>query len=107
MSFFDGQKIWNKLINHVNKNDRKKYIRLNVFLPENPPALNNTDCINTLRKSVHILQSFRAYKEIFYILLVFTFYFELYNAFFQKGRYYCYKIIKYRLLGNVIVKLLT
>jgi len=82
MFFFDGQKIWNKLINHVNKKHRERYIRLNIFLPKDPLVFNNTNYINKLRKNTHLPQSLQDYKETLYALFVFAFYFELYNAFF-------------------------
>lgn len=107
MSFFDGQKIWDELMNHVDERDRERYIRLNVFLPKDPPALDNTDCMDELRESVHVPQSFQDCKEALYALLVSAFYFELHNAFLQEGRYHCYGMIRCRLPGDAIVKLLT
>jgi hypothetical protein len=38
----------------LNERNRKDYIRLNVFLPSDEPAIDNIDRMDELRKSVHI-----------------------------------------------------
>ena len=107
MSSFDGQKIWDELMNHVDEKNQKDYIRLNVFLLKNLPALNNTDCMDELRESVHVPQNIEDCKKTLYAMLVSTFYFELYSALLQEGRYRCHGMIRCRLPGDAIVKLLT
>ena len=109
MSSFDGQKIWDELMNHVDKKNQEDYIRLNVFLLKNLPALDNIDCMDELRESVHVPQSIQDCRKTLYALLVSAFYFELYNAprFLREGRYHCHGTIRCRLPGDAIVKLLT
>ena len=108
MSSFDGQKIWDELMNHVDERNREHYIRLNVSLSDDQPALDNTECMDELRARVHLPQSMQDCKKTLYALLVSAFYFELRIArFLQEGRYHCQGTIKCRLPGDAVVNLLT
>jgi len=55
ISSFNGQKIWDELISSVDERKREDYIRLNSLLPNDKPAINNTNRIEELRESVHVL----------------------------------------------------
>ena len=109
MSSFNGQKIWDKLINSVDERNREDYIRLNSFLPSDEPVINNTDRMGEMRESVHVPQMFRDCKKTLYVLLVSAFYFELASApeRVREGQYRCHGTLWCRLPGMSIVKLLT
>ena len=108
MSSFDGQKIWDELMYHVDKENQEGHIRLNVFLLKDRSALDNTDCKDELRESVHIPQSLQDCKETLFALLVSVFYLELCSVprSLPGGRYHYHGITRCRLLGDAIVQLL-
>ena len=54
MSSFNGQKIWDELMNSIDKRKRKDYIRLNSILPSDEPAIDNTERMVELQESVHV-----------------------------------------------------
>ena len=109
ISSFNGQKIWDKLINSVNERNLEDYIQLNSFLPSDEPVINNTNRMGEMRESVHVPQIFRNCKKTLYALLVSAFYFELASApeRVREGQYRCHGTIRCRLPGMSIVKLLT
>jgi hypothetical protein len=109
MSSFNGEKIWDELMNSVDERKREDYIRLNSVLPSNEPAIDNTDRMDELRESVHIPRMYRDCKKTLYALLVSAFYFELASVpeRVREGQYRCHGTIRCRLPGISIVKLLT
>jgi len=108
MSSFNGQKIWDELINSVDERKREDHIRLNSVLPSDEPAIDNTDRMEELRESVHVPQMYRDCKKTLYALLVPSFYFELASVErVREGQYRCHGTIRCRLPGMSIVKLLT
>ena len=108
MSSFNGQKIWEELMNSVDERKREDCIRLNPVLPSNEPAIDNTDRMDELRETVHVPQMYRDCKKTLYTLLVLAFYFELASSErVREGQYRCHGTIRCRLPGMSIVKLLT
>jgi len=108
MSSFNGQKIWDELISSVDERKREDYIRLNSLLPNDEPAIDNTDRMEELRESVHVPRIYRDCEKTLYALLTAAFYFELASAErVREGQYRCYGTIRCRLAGMSIVKLLA
>jgi len=108
MSSFNGQKIWDELMNSVDERKREDYIRLNSVLPSDGPAIDNTDRMDELRESVHVPQMHRDCKKTLFALLLAAFYFELASApeRVREGQYHCRGTIRCRLPGYAVVKLL-
>ena len=109
MSSFNGQKVWDELMNSIDQGRREDYIRLNSVLPSNEPAIDNTDRMDELRESVHVPQMYRDCERTLYTLLISAFYFELRSIpeYVREGRYRCRGTIRCRLPGSALVKLLT
>ena len=108
MSTFNGQRIWDELMNSVDERKREDYIRLNSVLPSNEPAIDNIDRMDELRESVHVPQMYQDCKKTLYALLVSEFYFELVSSErVREGQYRCQGTIRCRLPGTSIVKLLA
>ncbi|KAL9127045.1 MAG: hypothetical protein Q9217_004009 [Psora testacea] len=107
MSSFNGQKIWDELMNSVDKRKREDYIRLNSVLPSDEPAIDNTERMVELQESVHVPEMYQMCKKTLYALLVSEFYFELANVErVREGQYHCRGTIRCRLPGIPFVKLL-
>ena len=64
----------------MDERKREDYIRLNSLLPNDEPAINNTNRIEELRESVHVPRIYRDYEKTLYALLTAAFYFELASA---------------------------
>ncbi|MCJ1342943.1 hypothetical protein MMC31_001132 [Peltigera leucophlebia] len=110
MSSFNGETNFSDLINCLDVQTRKNYNRLNVFLPDDEPAIDNTSRMAELRHLVRLSpQVISKCKEILYSLLVATFYFELscIPTELPQGRILCTGIIRCRVPGKVIVNLLN
>ena len=109
MSSFNGQKIWDELMNSVDERKREDYIRLNSVLPSDEPAIDNTDRMDELRESVHVPQMYQDCAKTLYALLISAFYFELASVpeRLREGQYHCRGTIRCRLPGNSVVKLLA
>ncbi len=109
MSSFNGQKIWDELMNFVNERKREDYIRLNSVLLSDESAIDNTDRMDELRESVHVSQMYQDCAKTLYALLIFAFYFELASVSerLREGQYHCRDTIRCRLSGNSVVKLLA
>jgi hypothetical protein len=108
MSSFNGQKIWDELINSVDERKREDYIRLNSVLPSDEPAIDNTDRMDELRESVHVPEMYRVCEKTLYALLVCAFYFELASIErIREGQYHCRGTIRCRLPGIPAVNSLT
>ena len=54
MSSLDGQSPWRDLVNRLDEQTWKNYVRLNISLPLQEPALDNVDWMDELRKNVHL-----------------------------------------------------
>ncbi len=54
MLSFDGESNFRDVINSLDREDREDYKRLNVVLPRNQPAMDNTSRIDELRQLVHL-----------------------------------------------------
>lgn len=108
MSSFNGQRIWDELMNSVDMRNRDKYIRLNSFLSVNEPAIDDVDRMEEMRQSVHVPQMLLDCKKTLYGLLVSAFYFELRTVpnCVREGRYLCRGTIRCRLPGAAVFKVL-
>ena len=108
MSSFNGQRIWDDLVNSVEESSHMDYIRLNSVLPSDEPAIDNTDRMAEMRLSVRVPNVARACKDTLYALLISAFYFELSDLpeQIQIGRYCCRGTIRCRLPGIAVVNLL-
>jgi len=108
MSSFNGQKIWDELMNSVEETHRKSYIRLNSLLPSNEPAIDNVDRMTEMRESVHVPEIVQDCKKTLFALLVSAFYFELRDIpeKARDGRCHCFGTIRCRLPGTAVVNLL-
>jgi len=109
MSSFNGQKIWDELINFVDKRKREDFIRLNFVLSSDESTIDNIDRMDKLRESVHVSQMYQDCAKTLYALLIFAFYFELASVLerLRESQYHCRGTIRCRLPGNSIVKLLA
>ncbi len=54
MLSFDGESNFRDVVNSLDREDREDYKRLNVVLPRNQPAMDNTSRIDELRQLVHL-----------------------------------------------------
>ena len=107
MSSFNGQKIWDELMNSVDERKRKDYIRLNSTLPSDEPAIDNTERMVELQESVHVPEMYKTCKNTLYALLVSEFYFELADIErVRDSQYHCRGTIRCRLPGIPLVNLL-
>ena len=109
MSSFDGESNYRDVVNNLKEDNRDAYKRLNTLLPTKEPGIDNTSRMGELRESVHsdsILQE--NCEETVYALLVTSFYFELDSLpkAHPGGRLLCSGMIRCRLPGEVIIKLL-
>ena len=110
MASFDGERFWNEFMNHIDKENREDYIRLNSILSRDELAIDNVDRTTELRENLRTQpESIPDCEKTLYALLISAFFFELCSApkFLQEGRYHCHGIIRCRLQGETIVKLLT
>lgn len=108
MSSFNGQKIWDELMNTVDERKRNDYIRLNPVLPTKEPAIDNTDRMHELRETVHVLEMYWECERTLYALFVTSFYFELIRLErIREGLYRCYGTIRCRLSGKSILESLA
>ena len=109
MSSSSDQKIWDELMNSIDKGKRDDYIPLNFFLPTEEPAINNTNRMNELRESVHSTQTYQDCGKTLYAHLVSSFYRELegISKYLREGQFRCRGIIRCRLSGTSVVKLLS
>lgn len=109
MSSFNGQRIWDELMNSLDVRNRESYIRLNSVLPTDEPAIDDVDRMAEMRESVHVPPMLQDCKKTLYRLLVSAFYFELRSIpeYVRDGRYHCRGTIRCRLPGTAVFKLLT
>ena len=109
MSSFDGESNFRDVVNSLDDENREDYRRLNVVLPRNEPAMDNTSRMDELRQLVHRNpQKIQECEETIYALLIASFYFELscIPSPLPGNRIRCLGMIRCRLPGEIIVKLL-
>ena len=71
MSSFDGESNFRDVVNSLDRENRDDYKRLNVVLPRNEPAIDNTSRMDELRQRVHLNpQMIRGCEETIYALLI-------------------------------------
>ncbi len=109
LSSLDGEGTWRELMNRLDERSRRDYFRLNISFSDQELAIDDIDCMNDLRASVHLRpRMFQDNKSIASALLTFTFFFELITIpLFDSRMFYCQGIIRCRLQGNVIVQALA
>ena len=109
LSSLDGEGTWRELMNRLDQRSRGDYFRLNISFPGQEPAIDDIDCMNDLRASVHLRsRMFQDNKSIASALLASTFFFELITIpLFDSRMFHCQGIIRCRLQGNVIVQALA
>ncbi len=109
LSSLDGEGTWRELMNRLNERFREDYFRLNISFSGQEPAIDDIDCMNDLRASVHLRpRMFQDIKSIASALLTSTFFFELITiSLFGSCMFHCQGIIRCRLQGNVIVQALA
>ncbi len=109
MSSFDGESNFRDIVNSLDREYRKDYKRLNVVLPRNEPAIDNTSRMDESRQLVHLNpQMIRECEETIYALLIASFYFELssISSPLPGNRIRCLGMIPCRLPGEAMVELL-
>ena len=109
MSSFDGESNFRDVVNSLDRESREDYKRLNVLLPRNEPAMDNTDRMEELRRLVHLdPQMIKECEETIHTLLTASFYFELscIPSSLPDNRVRCLGTIRCRLPGEVMVGLL-
>ena len=96
-------------MNRLNERSRGDYFRLNISFSSQEPAIDDIDCMNDLRASVHLRsRMFQDNRSIASALLTFTFFFELTTIpLFDSRMFHCRGIIRCRLQDNVIVQALA
>ncbi|MCJ1231935.1 hypothetical protein MMC12_008614 [Toensbergia leucococca] len=52
MASFDGERFWNEFMNHIDKENREDYIRLNTILSWDELAIDNVDRTTELRENL-------------------------------------------------------
>lgn len=109
MSSFDGESNFRDVVNSLDRENREGYKRLNVILPRNEPAMDNTSRMDELRQLVHLNpQMIQECEETIYALLIAIFYFELscIPSPLPEHRIRHLGTIRCRLPGEVMVELL-
>lgn len=105
MSSLDGQRVWQDVVNRLDRQTREDYFRLNVFLPYEEPRIDDISSMERLRTSVHTQSQLgQDCSEVAAALLVASFYFELIDVpRFSSGRYICQGSIRSRLPGGICI----
>lgn len=109
LSSLDDESIWRELMNRLNERFQEDYFRLNIFFSDQELAIDDINCMNDLRASVHLRsRMFQDIKSIVSTLLTFTFFFELITiSLFDSCMFHCQEIIQCRLQNNVIIQALA
>ncbi|KAL2038823.1 hypothetical protein N7G274_008581 [Stereocaulon virgatum] len=108
MSSFDGESNFRNVVNSLDRENRGDYKGLNVVLPRNEPAMDNTSRMDELRQLVYLNpQMIQECEETIYALLIASFYFELNTSLspMPGNRMRCLGTIRCRLPGGVMVRL--
>lgn len=105
MSSLDGQRVWQDVLNRLDRQAREDYFRLNVFLPYGEPGIDDVSRMDELRTSVHVQSQLgQDCSEVAAALLVASYYLELIDVpFFCSGRYVCQGSIRSRLPGMMCI----
>ena len=98
MSSLDGERAWRDVVNRIDDSTKTDFFRLNVAFEGAEPLLDDIQCIDTLRRSVHLQpQGARERTDVASALLIASFYFELeVLPKFQAGQYLCTGMIRCR-----------
>ncbi len=109
LSSLDGEGTWRELMNRLNERSREDYFRLNISFSGQESAIDDINCMNDLRASVHLRpRMFQDIKSIASALLASTFFFELITIpLFGSCMFHCQEIIRCRLQDNVIIQALA
>lgn len=109
MSSLDGQRAWRDFVNGLDDRSQDDYFRFNVSLPGEEPAIDDTNQMNEMRKSVHLqTHSLQNCIDTASALLISSFFFELTTPpQFESGFYHCQGIIRCRLKSSVMIHSLT
>lgn len=109
LSSLDDESTWRELMNRLNERSREDYFRLNISFSSQESAIDDINCINDLRASVHLRsRMFQDNRSIVSTLLTFTFFFKLITIFlFDSRMFHCQEIIRCRLQDNVIIQALA
>jgi hypothetical protein len=75
-SSFEGHCTWREFLDSVADRDRDDYFRFDVAVPGGIPRMDNTECMDSLSKLVH-LDDEQKHKEVVASLLASMFYFQL------------------------------
>lgn len=91
LSSLDDESTWWELMNRLNERSWEDYFRLNISFSSQEPAIDDIDCMNNLRASVHLRsRMFQDNRSIVSTLLTFTFFFELSTIFlFDSCTFHC------------------
>ena len=95
----DGEMAWRQLLNHVGRDDEKRYFRLNVDLAGPEPRLDDLRAMEQLSREVVTRGHDNEIREIKLALLASCFFFELRQAprFDPSGFYICQGEIRTRI----------
>lgn len=109
MSSLDGERAWRDVSNRLKDHEKDDYFRLNVPFEGMEPHLDDVECMETLRRSVHLQpQGARDRANIASALLVASFYFELDSApHYELGQYHCTGMIRCRNDFEAVLKTLA
>lgn len=109
MSSLDGERAWRDIANRFDDTTKADYFRLNVPFEGAEPPLDDLECIDGLRKSVHLQpQGARDRADAASALLVASFYFELeLLPKYEAGQYLCTGMIRCRNDFDAVLKSLT
>lgn len=109
LSSLDGEGTWRELMNRLNERSQGDYFRLNISFSGQKPAIDDVDCMNDLRTSVHLRpRMFQDNRSIASALLASAFFFELTTIpLFDSRMFHCHGAIRCRLQGNVIIQALA
>ena len=109
MSSLDGERAWRDITNRIDDTTKEDYFRLNVPLEGAEPLLDDVDCIEALRESVHVQpQGSRDRIIVTSALLVASFHFELdVLPKYEFGQYLCTGMIRCRNNFDAVLKTLV
>ena len=106
MHSFEGDNPWRDLVNHLDHESRKDYIRLNVSLPDVLPAIDDESQKEQYQESIrHQYPTQKDEIAIAVAFLISRFFFELDTLpQWKSGRYHCQGTIRCRLPGHTIAE---
>ena len=106
MHSFEGDNPWRDLVNHLDKESRKDYIRLNISLPDMLPAIDDESQKEQYQESIQLQYPTQNDDiNIASAFLISRFFFELDTLpQWTSGRYHCQGTIRCRLPGYTIAE---